>query len=124
MILRRALFWDGIRIDGARTKLQLTILGGSRSADTLSLPEPELSLASWASPPLPLDRRLLVFPVLNGLPDTIAFSNFCTSSGKKKVSITLCPLGVTAHPAPLRARAEREFPALAPYSHAPPYQGH
>ena len=77
---------------------KLTILGASRSADTSSLSEPELSLVVSTFPSPLLVRRLFVFSVLNGLPDTTALSNFCTSSRKREISLTLSPLGRRVQP--------------------------
>jgi hypothetical protein len=76
-----------------RMKLILTTFGGSRS-DSLALEESEESLASLASSISLLDPRFLGLSVLNGFPDTIALSNFCTSSEEDIGSIPLHLPGV------------------------------
>jgi hypothetical protein len=76
-------------------KLILTTFGGSRS-DALALEEPEVSLASLASSISPLGTRFLGLSVLNGFPDTIALSNFCTSSEEEIASIPSHGPGVLA----------------------------
>jgi hypothetical protein len=72
---------------GVEIMLTLTTLGGSRS-DELLLPGSEVSLASWVSSTFVFGTRLLTLSVLNGFPDTIAFSNFCTSSDQVMASIS------------------------------------
>ena len=62
-----------------RQKLQRTTWGGSRS-DVVSRSASEPSLGSSALSSFFLTTRLFALSLSNGFPDTIALSNFFTSS--------------------------------------------